>query len=85
MNPWNQAKYGTGKFNRPLYQLRELRGLSQKQMGEIVGYNAHTICRVENGISGGKLDFWQAIQKEFNIPSESMWSLINGEFEEDNK
>jgi hypothetical protein len=46
---------------------------------ECGGYNAYTIMRVENGISGGKLDFWQSIQKRFNISNEDMWLLMNGE------
>lgn len=82
MSKLSQTDYGTGRFNRPLYELRESLGWTQKQMGEAVGYfNNHTIMRVENGISGGKLDFWQAVQKRFNIPDEAMWSLMNGDYD----
>ena len=74
-----QARYGTGRFNKPFYDLRRKNNMSQKQMGEAVGgYDAHTIMRIENGISGGKLDFWMALQKAFDIPDEQMWSLMIG-------
>jgi DNA-binding XRE family transcriptional regulator len=80
MSKLSQTQYGTGKFNKSLYDLRAMRNWSQEQMGkECGGYNAHTIMRVENGISGGKLDFWQSIQKRFNISNEDMWLLMNGE------
>ncbi len=80
MSKLSQTQYGTGKFNVPLYELRAKNNWTQAQMGkECGGYNDHTIMRVENGISGGKLDFWQAVQKRFNIPNEEMWSLMNGE------
>lgn len=81
MSKLSQTQYGTGRFNRPLYDLREKMNWTQLQMGEALGYNDHTIMRVENGISGGKLDFWRSVQKRFNIPDEAMWSLINGDKE----
>lgn len=68
-----------GRFNMPLYQLRESTGLSQEAFGrKMAGYNAHTVMRIENGISGGKLDFWTAVQDYFDIPNERMWELMNG-------
>lgn len=70
---------GTGRFNMPLYNLRKLSGLTQDQFGRMLGgYNGHTVMRIETGRSGGKLDFWRAVQREFNIPSEQMWELMNG-------
>lgn len=80
MSKLSQTQYGTGKFNKSLYDLRGMRGWTQAKMGkECGGYNDHTIMRVENGISGGKLNFWQGIQKRFNISNEDMWLLMNGE------
>ena len=79
MSKLSQTQYGTGLFNKSLYDLRAMNNWSQEQMGkECGGYNAHTIMRVENGISGGKLDFWQSVQKRFGISSEDMWLLMNG-------
>lgn len=78
MSKLSQTQYGTGRFNKSLYDLRGMRGWTQGKMGkECGGYNANTIMRIENGISGGKLDFWQAVQKRFNISDEDMWSLMN--------
>jgi DNA-binding XRE family transcriptional regulator len=77
-NPWIKTQYGTGRFNRPFFELREKRGWTQTEMGDALGYNAHTVCRIENGISGGKLDLWQRVQKTFDIPDEKMWALMNG-------
>lgn len=80
MSKLSQTQYGTGRFNKSLYDLRGMRGWTQGKMGkECGGYNANTIMRIENGISGGKLDFWQAIQKRFNISGADMWLLMNGE------
>ena len=80
MSKLSQTQYGTGIFNKSLYDLRDMHGWTQEEMGrECGGYNAHTIMRVENGISGGKLNFWQAVQTRFNISNEDMWLLMNGE------
>lgn len=79
MSKLSQTQYGTGRFNKPLYDLRIKQGWSQKKMGEAIGgYEGHTIMRIENGISGGKLDFWRALQKRFDIPDDQMWALMNG-------
>ncbi len=37
-----------GKFNKPLYDLRMSRGESQKEFGDAIGYDAHTIMRIEH-------------------------------------
>lgn len=78
MNPWTPTRSGTGKFNRSFFELRDKRGWTQEQMGKVLGYNAHTVCRIENGISGGKLDLWQKVKEEFQIPAEAMWDLMTG-------
>lgn len=67
-----------GKFNKPLYDLRMSRGESQKEFGDAIGYDAHTIMRIENGKSGGKLNFWRSLQDACNIPDSQMWALMNG-------
>lgn len=78
-----QTQYGTGKFNKPFYDLRMEKNMNQAQMGEAIGgYNAHTIMRIENGLAGGKLDFWMSLQKTFDIPDDQMWALMIGKEEE---
>ena len=79
MSKRSQTLYGTGHFNMPLYHLREKTNLTQEEFGKLIGgYNGNTIMRIENGISGGKLNFWQALQKHFQIPDELMWAYMNG-------
>ncbi len=70
---------GTGRFNMPLYKLRESHKMSQEDFGKYLGgWTGHTVMRIENGCSGGRLDFWMAVQKAFKIPDADMWSLQLG-------
>ena len=71
-------QYGIGHFNHKFYQLRKDQNLTQTELGKKLGYDNHTIMRVENGWSGGKLDFWVAVQKFYGIPDSEMWSLMLG-------
>ena len=66
------------KFNIPLYQLRESKGMTQKEFGELLGVCGQTINRDENGYDYGNLGFWKRVQNEFDIPDEKMWAYQNG-------
>lgn len=71
--------WGSGRFNRPLYELRMSRNWTQRQMAIACGgYDAHTVNRVERGISYGNIYFWIAVKEEFNIDAEDMWLLQTG-------
>lgn len=37
------------KFGGQVYKNRKLRGMSQKELGQIIGINSSTVCRIENG------------------------------------
>lgn len=74
----NSKTKKTARFNRPFYDLRKQREWTQEQMGEAVGYNGHTVGRIESGTSEGKLDLWQRVKEEFEIPAEDMWDLMTG-------
>lgn len=37
------------KFGDQVYKIRKSRGMSQKELAEIVGVMTSTICRIENG------------------------------------
>lgn len=42
-------QYGIGHFNHKFYQLRKEQNLTQTELGKKLGYDNHTIMRVENG------------------------------------
>ena len=65
--------------NTALRELRRLRGFSQEALAKKCGLGLHAILNVENGHTEGSIHFWRDIQLIFNIPDESMWSLINGD------
>lgn len=74
-----QSKFAGARYNMPLYELRKRNGYSQTAFGEMLGgYHKQTVAHVEAGLAAGKIDFWQAVQKRFNIPDADMWALING-------
>jgi len=52
-----------------LKRIREERGLTQKEMADILGYSLHHYNKVENGTLKKKLPIWKAakLAKELNI------------------
>lgn len=78
-----QTQYGTGRYNRPFHDLRIRKGITQEKLADIIGYNSHTIIRIEQGYCGGKLDFWRAVKKALKIPAGDMWYYMNGEIKPD--
>ena len=49
--------------------------LTQVQMAKILGVCKATYNFVECGKRQGTPEFWQRLQKEFNVPDERMWGL----------
>lgn len=72
------TQYGTGHYNVPLFKLRASKNMTQCQLAKKIGFTNQTVSRIEKGLCGGKLDFWLAIQKLFEVPDEDMWALMNG-------
>ena len=69
---------GNGKFNEEFHLLRKRAGMTYDELSKKIGYHRETLWRIECGVSGGKLDFWRAVQDTFNIPDVDMWRVMNG-------
>lgn len=62
---------------KELKMLRVSHDLTQDELGERIGYNRHYISTVELGKRRGSPEFWQALQKEFNLSDADMWRMSN--------
>lgn len=54
-------------FATRLYELRVLRKLTQKDVGDAVGLSAKSICTIENGTSKTSIDKLIAIADFFDV------------------
>lgn len=68
--------------NRSLTVLRAKNGLTKEEMATKLGMSRQAYSSIENGKIRGNIKFWGKVQKVFNIPSEEMWNLVNGNIEE---
>ena len=64
--------------NRRLIQIRASKKIRQDHLSKDLGFGYNYVSRVENGITKGSVEFWNAIQNYFEIPDEEMWGIING-------
>ena len=53
--------------------------LSQGAMADAIGYSRVMYQQVESGVRDGTFEFWEALQKRFNIPDHDMWKLTKKE------
>lgn len=53
--------------------------MSQEEFAKAIGYSRVMYQQVESGVREGTFDFWNAIQKRFNIPDRDMWALTKKE------
>lgn len=67
--------------NRSLTVLRAKHGLTKEEMATKLGMSRQAYSSIENGKIRGNIKFWGKVQKVFNIPSEEMWNLVNGDVE----
>lgn len=49
--------------------------LTQTEMAKATNVSRVTYALVENGKRGGSQDFWNNLQKAFDVPDEMMWML----------
>ena len=57
-----------------LINARKDSGLTQAQLGKMVGLSAQSICDIEKGRTRGTADIWEAIAAVFpRIPRTSLW------------
>lgn len=59
--------------------LRVKQGLSQKEFAEKLETSITTYNYIESGRRFGNLEFWNNLQKTFNIPDEEMFKLMKTE------
>lgn len=69
---------GIGKFNSRFYELRKQKNWSQDQLSVKLKCTRVMVTLIENGERWGKISFWRAVQKAFDIPNEDMWEIMNG-------
>lgn len=58
-----------------LYELRVLRRLKQKDVGEAVGLSAKSICTIENGTSKTSIDKLILLAKFFDVSTDYLLGL----------
>lgn len=59
-----------------LKDFRLLKRMSQDDFAKAIGYSRQMYHQVENGSREGTQDFWNALQKRFNIADADMWKLM---------
>lgn len=67
------------KKRTALIVLRTRQQLTQDEMAERIGVTRATYSMIECGARDGRLDFWQRLQKAFNLTDAETWELIKNE------
>lgn len=57
--------------------LRVKNDLTQRQAAKLLGVSLATYNLIENGNRRGSVDFWNKVQKQFNLTGEEVWNLQN--------
>lgn len=60
-----------------LKTFRVSKNLTQKQMAEKTGVSISTYSLIESGTRRGSQEFWQRLQKEFDLDGGTVWALQN--------
>ena len=63
--------------NKALKILRVEQGLTQEQMGAVLGVSRQMYAKIENGQSDGNIQFWARLQRNFHISNDRMWELMD--------
>lgn len=59
-----------------LYMLRCSKKLTKGEMAEKTGVSRVTYTLIENGKRDGSQAFWEAVKREFGVPDEKMYPLM---------
>lgn len=65
--------------NKELIKLRVDHDLTQTEMAKICGVSLSTYNLIENGKRRGSKQFWQTLQKHFDLGGERVWAMQNPE------
>lgn len=60
-----------------LKMLRSKYDLKQSEIAARLGTTTSYYCLIEQGKRNGTFDFWQALQREFNLTGDEVWKLQN--------
>lgn len=63
-------------MRKNLKLFRVSHGLTQKDMAEKTGLSRTGYGFIEKGRTQGSPTFWNALQREFNVPDEDMYKLM---------
>ena len=59
-----------------LKDFRLMKRMSQEEFAEAIGYSRIMYQQVESGARNGTQEFWNALQKRFEIADADMWQLM---------
>lgn len=59
-----------------LKRIREVKGYTLREMGELIGFNYSYYSRVEKGERDGSYIFWEKIRSFYGIEKSSVWRLM---------
>ena len=62
-------------MRKELKLFRVEKGLTQKQIAEKLGVSVSTYNLIETGKNNGTIEFWEKMQKEFNLDGGKVWNL----------
>lgn len=65
------------RMNLKLFRVKQ--NLTQSEMSDKIGCCRVRYSAIENGSRNGRQDFWNALQKAFNVPESEMWELMKNE------
>ena len=59
-----------------LKDFRLMKRMSQEEFAKALGYSRIMYQQVESGARNGTQEFWNALQKQFDIADADMWKLM---------
>ncbi len=62
-------------FSERVHQLRKSRGLSQKELGEVVGLTHKSISTIESGLSSTSIEKLILLAQFFNVSTDYLLGL----------
>ncbi len=67
------------KKRTALIALRIRHNLTQEQIAERLEVTRGAYSQIELGTRDGRFDFWQRLQKEFNLTDSETWAILKNE------
>jgi DNA-binding XRE family transcriptional regulator len=64
------------KIRKLLVEIREKKGLSLRQAGEVLQITFQNLYFIEKCMQDGSIDLWKKIQKGYEIKDKDMWKVM---------